>query len=166
MTLSTRWHLSVEGIYSRADADGSVLTDALRLYLPTPWLDGTGANQADRMFRRLAETMAASDVDTYDLASAATDALGTALAFARVKLLFVRNTGTVGSSGDITVSGTLGIIGSGNTITLKPEEVLLKAVGSAGAWPVVGGSSDSLVITNASGSATAAYQLAVIGASA
>ncbi len=50
--------------------------------------------------------------------------------------------------------------------SMLPGESFMRAAGSVTAWPVAGGSTDTITITNASGSLAAAYRVVVIGATA
>lgn len=128
------------------------------------WQSGTAADQADRSYS-LADTLSGSEVLSLDLSSGGglVDAFGAALAFARVKLAYIENTGAAGAP-DLLIGGTLGIVKSGQF--LRPGECLLRAVGDATAYPVVNASSDSLTVTNTSNSDAAEVRLLLVGSSA
>ena len=79
-----------------------------------------------------------------------------------LKFLFIYNSGTT----DLTVAGTLLILGTSSpSQTLCAGGVLMKAAPGT-AHTVTGGSTDTLTITNQSGSTAGAYTLVLGGVSA
>mgnify|MGYP001014925609 CR=1 FL=1 len=123
------------------------------------WIDGTGADEADLVYEQVA-SLSASAALSLDL-TALEDSFGAALSFARLKAFYLRNTGSAAS---LQIGGTCAIVGSG--LVLRPGEHLLKAVGDVTAYAVTNSSSDSLTITNQSGSDSASLRLVLVGASA
>jgi len=126
------------------------------------WLDGTGADQAGVMFHR-ASTLTAGMGYTIDMAGGGlVDVFGNAFEPARVKALYIKNTSTTAAS--LTIGGNNAAACGG--LRMLPGESFMRAAGSVTAWPVAGGSTDTITITNASGSLAAAYRVVVIGATA
>lgn len=126
------------------------------------WLDGTGADQAGTMFQQVGSLVASGSV-TLDLAGGGlVDVFGAAFGPARVKALYIKNTSTTAAS--LTIGGTNAAACGG--FSMLPGESFMRAAGSVTAWPVAGGSTDTITITNASGSLAAAYRVVVIGATA
>lgn len=126
------------------------------------WLDGTAADQAGAMYHRVG-TLAASGSLTLDMAGGGlVDVFGAAFEPARVKGVYIKNTSTTAAS--LTIGGNNAAVGGG--FTMLPGESFMRATGNATAWPVAGGSTDTITITNASGSLAAAYRVVIIGATA
>lgn len=165
MTLATRINFGVLAAASVSTSvpgrPPSVKTHTISVGDQLTWGDGTGADEADLVYEAI-ESLAASGALTLDL-TALEDSFGAALSFARLKAFYLRNTGT-DAGASLLIGGTCGIVGSG--LVLRPGEHLMKAVGDGTAYAVVNSSSDSLTITNQSGSAAASLRLVLVGSSA
>ena len=130
--------------------------------------DGTGATQADQSYHVNDSALAAAAVDTHDFnGGGLTDGFGDTIALARTKVLWVKNTSSTAAT--ITVAGTNGIVGSGFSLR-KGQFALLVCgaitAGDATGYPVAAGSSDTITVTNDSGSLAATYDMLVVGATA
>ncbi len=126
------------------------------------WASGTGADQADKVYAD-SGSLSASAVLTMDFAPGSDDAFGSPATMARIKAVYVQNTGATAS---ISLGGNNSFFGAG--LVLRPGETVMKAVGATDAtgWAVAAGSTDVLSITNQSGAAAASYRVIVVGASA
>lgn len=132
-------------------------TDPILVYDPFDWVSGTGASEANQSYQS-ESTIGTSTTTTFDFSGGGlTDAFGTAIALARVKALYIKNTGAV----DITVAGNNGIVGSG--FTLRPGEQVMKAAPDATAYAVSGGSTDTITLQNSDVATAASYRMVVIG---
>lgn len=130
--------------------------------------NGTGANQADRIFsdRR---TIAASGTDVLDLAGVLTDAFGATITFARIKALFVSaatgNTNNVNVVQDAT-SGAPLFLAAGDGVPVRPGGMFLWVAPDATAAAVTAGSADLINVVNSGAGSTVTYDIVIIGASA
>jgi len=133
-----------------------------------PLLNGTGANQADRIFADK-RTLAALASEELDLSGALTDPLGTALAFAKVKAILLRadkaNTNDVvlGGASSNQFVGPFG--GATHTVSIPPGGAALFVAAGAG-WLVTAGSADLLKIANGASGLSVTYDIVIVGTSA
>jgi hypothetical protein len=128
--------------------------------IPFVFTDGVGALQGDRLFsgkRTLSGT-----TDNLDLAGVLADAYGGTLTLARVKVLYVYNSGL----NDIVVgAGTnpwVGLLNSTGTFTLPPGGLAVFVNPTAAGWTVTAATGDILKITGTSGQT---YEILALGAS-
>jgi hypothetical protein len=136
--------------------------------------DGTGANQADRLY--VAErTVASNTNDDIDLTGSLSDALGTTITAAELAALLVYNKPLDGSdnSTNLTIGGgsnpMLGFLG-GTTPTIGPIRpgcfmLLGGSANTGGFGAIAAGTGDILRVNNSAG-AQAKYQIGVIARSA
>lgn len=118
---------------------------------------GTGANQISLVWSTSGDVDTGS-TDTIDLVGGGLlTGRYQAANFTRVRAMMIRNTGDY----LFTVSGTFAGFGGGS-IPVRPGGVLLLIAPDATGYAVSGGSTDSVVISNSSGS-TADYEIVVIG---
>lgn len=158
--------------WAYSSANGGEQTDKVDV-APSAMLEaGTGAGQADVLYRRSGTLTPAQILNMDFLGGGLTDAMGNAIALARIKAVYVRNTGSPSTGAPLNIAGNNGVLG---TVVLRPGEAVMKAcsAGQPGAanqdsvcWPVAAASTDSLTLTNTDGSASATYELAVVGSSA
>ncbi len=126
------------------------------------WLDGTAADQAGVVYHRVT-ALTAGMGSTIDMAGGGiVDVFGNAFGPARVKAVYIKNTSTTAAT--LTIAGNNASICGG--FTMLPGESFMRATGNATAWPVAAGTTDTITITNASGTLAAAYRLVIIGATA
>lgn len=131
--------------------------------------NGTGANQADKLYAD-SNTLAASANTDVDLAGSLTDVLGAALTFAKVKAIFLR--AATGNTNNVVLGGAasnafVGPFGAAaHTISVSPGGFLgIIAPDSAG-WTVTAGTGDLLRIANSGAGSTVTYDVVIIGTSA
>jgi hypothetical protein len=133
--------------------------------------EGTGANQADRVFAGL-RTLASDASDDIDLRGALLDAFGAALDLTEIVAIGIVNANADGvpNTTALTVGGGSnpfdGIFGTaGDRVVIPPGGFFLIAGGgAAGLGSAAAGSSDILRIANGAG-ASATYQIIIIARS-
>lgn len=162
VTLQTDWRYTLTAAY----VDDEDLNDQ-RGILAFPATDslatGTAINQASKLWYDTRTLSAASD--ELDLAGGVTDAFGTALTFAKIKKLVIRNNVTTAgytlTVGPGTTNGISTIWGATtDSEIIGPDGFMVKANPSDG-FVITGGSADTLLID--AGSATVTYDIIVIG---
>ena len=169
MPLSTQALLQVSAFYSNTSADLAV-PSANPVFASQVNLDnGTGADQADRLYVD-SNTLAASATVDIDLAGSLTDLLGAALTFVRVKGIFLRaskaNTNNVvlGGAAATQFVGPFGA--TTHTIATKPGGFLAMIAPDATGWTVGAGASDLLRVANSGAGTSVSYDIMIVGASA
>ncbi len=131
--------------------------------------NGTGANQADLVFRDQ-RTLALSTSENLDLAGSLTDAYGTTITFARIKMIYVKAASDNG--GNIVVGGAAAntfvgfFANSSDKINLTAGQMLQVTAPDATGWAVTAGTADILKVENDDGSDTGTYDIVIVGASA
>lgn len=158
---------SVVGKYFGANALGAVSLD-LNWALDLALTEGTGANQADKIFadRR---TLAASATENLDLAGVLPDPFGATLTFVTVKAIVVKasaantNDLVIGAAGSNPFTGPLG--GTSPTISVRPGGMVVLAAPATG-WTVTAGTGDILKVTNGGSGTGVTYDIIIIGTSA
>jgi hypothetical protein len=165
MSLTTR--LTVSAI--------AELTSALDLTtgrVPLSWVesfsldDGSGTNQANRIFHD-ERTIAASSNDDLDLAGVLLDAFGTTLTFARIKAMFIKadignaNNVVVGAAASNTWVGPFG--GATHTVAARPGGMLTFISPDATGWPVTAGTGDQLRVANGGAGSSVLYRIGLVG---
>lgn len=159
MNLATHVFVGLLGIGSKSNGLATSV-DPIRVANSLPWLTGTGANEANQSYSD-SDTLAAGVTTTIDFAggglNSVEDAFGDAVSFARIKVLYVKNTG---ATNPLTVGGTLGILGGGSLV-VRPGGMLMLVAPDATAHAVVNSSSDQLTLASSAGTT---FELAVIGA--
>ena len=159
MNLQTRLFIQSETTATDGTTP-SIAKDFTSVPIMFAWENGTGANQANLVWRA-SSTIAASGMVTLDLTSGLVDAFGDAVNFARVKAIVIYNTGTV----EISPTGTFLGFGGGQFNVMAGGVYCLAAPGAT-AYPVANGMTDTIQIDNLSGSTAAAYTIIIIGATA
>lgn len=169
MPLSAQTLIQVSAFLSNANADLVVPSANFAFGAQINYDNGTGANQADRLWADSNTLAASANVDV-DLAGSLTDALGQALTFARVKAIFVR--AATGNANNVVVGGAaanqfVGPFGAAtHTISVRPGGVLALLAVDATGWPVTAGTGDLLRFANSGAGSSVTYDALIIGASA
>jgi hypothetical protein len=126
--------------------------------------NGTGANQADRVFSDSAKSISAAF--DYDLSGSLLDAFGAAFVLARVKAIYVKaaeaNTGNVIIGNDV-ASPALGFGAITHTWAVPPGGVFFVYAPNATGWPITATTADILQFTPSAG--TQVFDLVILGAS-
>ncbi len=132
--------------------------------------NGTGANQADRIFHDN-RTLAAAGTENHDLAGGLPDPLtNAAITFGRIRALIVygdpANTHNVvlGNSGANAWLGPFGA--AAHTAHVQPGGQAVFVTPGTTAWPVTAGTGDILTVTNSGGVSLVRYDMILLGASA
>ncbi len=135
--------------------------------------NGTGANQANRMFA-VNTTLGTSATVNYDLAGSLTDVFGATITFARIKAVYFElTTDTAATSvlfgGHATLAwGTFfstadTLDNDQPSVKVRNGGVFLLSAPDATGYPVTAGSEDILSIVNQDASNLATYKLVLIG---
>lgn len=139
-----------------------------RLQTTIPLGNGTGANQADRLFTDT-RTIAASGSETLDLAGSLTDVFGATITMVEVVAIMI--TASSSNTNNVVVGGgsnAVPLFGDvSDTIAVKPGGVFqIGAPGAAGQFTVTAGTGDLLQIANSSSGSSVTYTIMIIGRSA
>lgn len=129
--------------------------------------NGTGANQADRVFTDT-RTVTTGATDSLDVAGSLTDAFGATITMARVKALYIKSASTNTTDLQLTRPASNGVplfAATSDAIVIKPGGVFFWAAPDATAIPVTAATADLINIVNGAG-ASAVYDIVIVGASA
>jgi hypothetical protein len=121
--------------------------------------DGTGANQAQLVWSS-SETVGGNSSSEYDLTDLGDDR--GSIAFAAVKLIYVRSDETLAFGPAVADSWSTGPVSAGGTVSLPKGGVLLLVNPTAPGWAVSSATSQFISLFNASGQA-ATYDIVLIG---
>lgn len=135
----------------------------------TPLGNGTGANQADKMYAAT-RTLALSTGEDLDLAGTLTDAFGAVVTFARIKAMIFRaaaaNTNNV-IVGNAASNGFVSWCGSAtDKVTIRPGGTFALFAPDAVAYAVTAATADLLHVLNGGAGTPVTYDVVIIGASA
>lgn len=167
MALTSKLSVSVNATLTNVLdlATGSTPLDLTKTYrLP----DGTGANQANRIFHDQ-RTLAASATEDLDLAGVLTDPYGASITMARIKALIV--SAATGNTNNVNVirpasNGVPLFLAAGDGIPVRPGGVFAWIAPDATGIAVTAGTGDLITFTNSAGSTSVTYDVVIIGASA
>lgn len=129
--------------------------------------DGTGANQADRIFSDT-RTLSASATEDLDLSGSLTNAYGT-VTFARIKAIFVTADADNTNNVNVTRPASNGVplfLAAGDGLPLRPGGIFMWACSDATGVAVTAGTGDLITFTNSAGSTSVDYSVVIIGVSA
>lgn len=129
--------------------------------------DGTGANQADRIFSDT-RTLSASATEDLDLSGSLTNAYGT-VTFARIKAIFVIADSDNTNNVNVTRPASNGVplfLAAGDGLPLRPGGIFMWACSDATGVAVTAGTGDLITFTNSAGSTSVDYSVVIIGVSA
>lgn len=155
--MNGRVHVAFE-FFDAATTGLSGVANSVTEYITKTFAAGTGADQVAVLWSQSSD-IDASGVDSLDLIGGGLQTgRGVAVSFAKVRAILIRNTGTVA----INVAGTFVGLGGG-TIPLRPGGLLLMVAPDSTAYAVAAGSTDTITLTNTSGSTVADYEIAIAG---
>lgn len=166
MSLSATLKVALAATHTNA-LDLATATFPLNLVQALTLTDGTGANQADRIFTDT-RTLAASATEDLDLAGSLTDAYGT-VTFARVKAILVIASAANTNNVNVTRPASNGVpflLAAGDGMAVRPGGIFLLAAPDATGYVVTATSADLITFTNSAGSTSVDYTIVIIGASA
>ena len=142
--------------------DLGVDTSALDMTYPMRLTNGTGADEADLLFKDTRQ-LAGGAIDDIDLTTVE-DAFGTPLAAVEVVTVFLRSLDT--NTTNLTIGGSTADYSGIPDQTITPGGIVFyHNAGTAGLGSVVDGTSDIIRIVNGSG-AQASYEIVIIARSA
>lgn len=128
--------------------------------------NGTGANQADKIFSDTRQ-LAASGTENLDLAGVLTDAFGATLTFTKVKALLVAakstNTNDVLVGGHASAAFVTPFADATDKIRVKPGGLFLLTAPDANGLAVTATTGDLLTIANSAGGTVVDYDIIIIG---
>ena len=158
MNLSGRIHLSLELTATKADGL-TTATDPLREYLSRTLSSGAGANAANGLYHE-EWSVAAEDTEQIDF-TALTDRFGDALNFARLKYLYILNTGTV----PLYLTSTLVLLGAPvSAVPIRAGEFYIKGLQDATGYVVQNGISDTIIVENLDPATAGTFDIVAVGA--
>jgi|SRR5688500_4620070 len=168
MPLSASVLIQLQALLTNTSADLTLPSAPLSWARQFNIANGTGANQADRMYID-SNTLAASGTANVDLAGSLTDAFGAALTFARIKAVFIA--AAEGNTNDVQVTrpganGAPLFMAAGDGIVVRPGGAFAWIAPDAVAVPVTAGTGDLLTFTNSAAGSSVTYEVIIIGASA
>lgn len=167
MALDTKLKLSLSSLLTGA-TDLQPRSAPLSYAVTKALTNGTGANQADRVFSDQ-RTITASSTDSIDLSGSLTDAFGATVTFARVKLVLVTAAATNVNNVNVTRPASNGLplfLAAGDGIAVRPGGVFCWACTDATGVAVTAGTGDLLDIVNSGAGSSVVYDVVIIGASA
>lgn len=129
--------------------------------------NGTGANQADRIFTDT-RTVSSGATDALDLAGSLVDAFGATITMARVKAIYIKSAAANTTDLQLARPATNGVplfAAASDAMVIKPSGALLWVAPDATAVPVTAATADIINIVNAAG-APATYDIVIVGSSA
>lgn len=124
--------------------------------------DGTGANQINRSYLA-SRTLAGGANEDLDVAGGLTDEYGTTITMTAVKILIVKNTGTVGITMKPAAANGLATIFSAGDHKIAAGAQMSFINPSAAGWVVTAGTGDKLNFLNDSGGTSATYDILIGG---
>lgn len=130
--------------------------------------DGTGANQADLVWHDR-RTLAASATEDLDLAGSLVDPFGGAVAFARVKALYVGAAAANTNLVQVTRPASNGVplfLAASDGIAVRPGGFFAWGASDATGVAVTTSTGDLLTFTNSAAGTSVTYDVVVNGASA
>lgn len=168
MPLSANVLIQLDALLTNSSADLTLPSAPLSWARQFVIGNGTGANQADRMYID-SNTLAASGTANVDLAGSLTDAFGAALTFARIKAVFIGAASGNTNNVNVTTPGANGaplFLAAGDGIGVRPGGVFAWVAPDAVAVPVTAGTGDLLTFTNSAAGSSVTYEVIIIGSSA
>ena len=148
--------------------DLSTAKDELNRKTQYDFTDGTGSNQADRIWHDQ-RTLTASSSENLDLAGSLSSVYGASITFATVKAIIIK--AASGNTNDVVVGNAasnqfVGWFGAAaHTEAVKPGGISIHIAPATG-WTVTAGTVDQLKILNGGAGTSVTYDIIIIGTSA
>lgn len=157
--------VTVTGTLSKTIDLGSAVPSTQTVSINQALAAGTAANQVNLVYGDSGSLVASTGTITFDLSGSLANPLGDATVFTKVKVMAIKNTSTLGSSG-IKITGVLPT-GDSKTLTdgaliLMPGDVFLLTRMGAGIT-VTNSSGDTVILTNLDGTNAQTYEILVEG---
>ena len=164
MAVTGKTRIKVDMTTTTAIDQGTVISDEAVTH-NIDWTDGSGANQAEKVFSD-ERTLSGSSSEDLDLAGSLTDSQGNTITFTAIKSLTVIGGSSNGDDievGGAAANGWYGCFKDSTDIGLAAPGGAFHADNpSAAGWAVTPGTGDLLKIANADGS-TATYEIEIVG---
>ena len=128
--------------------------------------DGTGANQAQKLFTDQ-RTLAASANESLDLSGVLQDVFGATLTFTKIKAILVK--AAEGNTNNVVVGGAAsnGWVGpfgdTTDTVAVKPGGTVMFVAPDANGYAVTAGTADQLKVANSGAGTGVTYDIVIVG---
>lgn len=167
MALSATIKASIGATLTRT-ADFESASSAIADSLSVALTDGTGAGQADVIFKDQ-RTLGASATEDLDLSGSLTNIYGVTAVFARIKAILV--TAATGNTNNVNVTrpasnGVPLFLAASDGISVRPGGAFLWVAPDLTGIAVTASTGDLLTLTNSAGTTGVTYNITIIGASA
>jgi hypothetical protein len=165
MALTANVGVVAQSEYTKAN-DLSTTKDQVALAISLPFTEGTGDDQADRLFHDK-RTLGDGASENLDLSGSLADVYGATLTFVKIKAMIIQNlssarTLTIGNASSNAFINWVG--GTTHMVNIPPGGVLALVAPKAG-FAVTAGTGDILKVLNSAGGACD-YHIWIIGTSA
>jgi len=132
------------------------------------WTEGTGANQADKLYDQ-SLTILASATTSLDLSGSLLDAFGDALVFVKVKAIYVK--ADAGNTNNVLLTrpaanGLPFLSAAGDAIPIRPGGCALLVWPDLTAIPVTAATADLIDLTNSAAGTSEICRVVILGTSA
>lgn len=128
------------------------------------WADGTGANQADRVWH---DQRVTTGTDSLDLSGVLLDIYGAAFTLAKIKAIYLFNAAASTGNARLTRPATNGVpvfLAAGDALEVLPGGLAAWVAPNLAAIAVTAGTGDLLDVVASAGSVT--YDIVIVGTSA
>lgn len=166
-SLTTNLNLQVQAVATGTQGPfGNTPTDPILVNIAKSLATGTGLNSANLYYAPAAYTITAGANQDIDLSSAATNGIGVAVAFTKIRMILIQNTTTTAGF-TINVGGAPAnpfiswLMASGDGVVVGPDGILLLYNPSLAGYACTGGASDTLRINNPNASSVVVNALFV-----
>jgi hypothetical protein len=166
MTLALNAYCQVKATASQTVASGTESFADDSDASPSAFSDGTGNNQAQKLYEAKSQSIAASGTASIDLYGTLTDIFGATLNLTAVKGIYIEADSSNGADikiGPPASNGFLGPFGAASqTVAIKPGGKAMFLAPLTG-WAVTASTADLLTVTNASTTAAALFTAKIWG---
>lgn len=167
MALSTNIKVAINATQTKT-ADFESAVSNIAHVLSATFADGTGASQADRIWKDT-RTLSASATEDLDFSGSLTDIYGAAVVFADIRAILI--TADAANTNNVRVirpasNGILLFAAASDEIAVRPGGAFLYLATDTTAIAITATTADLLTITNSAGSTSVTYSITVVGASA
>lgn len=156
---------AVSAQYANALEFGGV-EQTLKYSAAHAFTDGTGANQAQKLFTDQ-RTLAASANEALDLSGVLADVFGATLTLTKIKAILIK--AADGNTNDVIVGGAasnawVGPFGSStHTVAVKPGGTVMFVAPDATGYAVTAGTGDQLKVANSAAGSAVTYDIVLVG---
>ena len=163
LKLSAILDSGIAGVSAQGEVGAGALNEVVS------WTNGTGSNQADRLYYG-ERTLATSTSETLDLAGVLADIYGNTLTFAKVHVIAVKNMNTTAAKLEIGPNSTNGFGTNGFWAAANDRDIVninggVLVLYSPAGVAVTASTADLLYVNNASAVNALTYRIAILGTS-